>query len=260
MARQGGTSGSRRSKQGRSVSLTWMLPNLLTIAAMLCGMSAIRFALLERWEAAVLMVALAGVLDALDGRMARLLKASSNFGAQLDSLSDMVVFGVVPSIMLYLWILEDGGRIAWVGCMYYTACCGLRLARFNSELHEKPTWSANYFVGIPSPAAAFLALLPMVADFRFDWPILSSWPAVALWLALVGTGAISTIPTFAGKKINFPRALALPALGIFALVLAALVSRPWEIWVGLALAYVLLIPISMLRFARIKAANTPADS
>ena len=142
----------------RNVGLAWMLPNLLTISALLCGMSAIRFAFQERWEAAVLMVAVAGVLDALDGRMARILKVSSNFGAQLDSLSDMVVFGVVPSIMLYLWVLEDGGRIAWTACMFYTACCGLRLARFNSELHETPKWAANYFVGVPSPAAAFLPL------------------------------------------------------------------------------------------------------
>ena len=241
----------------RNVGLAWMLPNLLTISALLCGMSAIRFAFQERWEAAVLMVAVAGVLDALDGRMARILKVSSNFGAQLDSLSDMVVFGVVPSIMLYLWVLEDGGRIAWTACMFYTACCSLRLARFNSELHETPKWAANYFVGVPSPAAAFLALVPLVASFKFDWPMLQSWPEVALWLALVGTGAISTIPTFAGKKMRLPRSAVLPMMGIFAMIVAILVARPWETWVVLALAYISLIPVSMVRFARIrKAQNT----
>ena len=245
-------------RPSRRISLTWMLPNLLTIAAMLSGMTAIRFAFLEKWEAAVLLVALAGVLDALDGRMARLLKASSDFGAQLDSLSDMVVFGVVPSIMLYLWILEDGGRLAWAGCMYYTACCALRLARFNSELHEKPAWSANYFVGVPSPGAAFLALVPMVASFRFNWDFLSSWPIVAGWLVIVATGAISTIPTFSGKNIHFPRAWALPALGVFALLVAALVSRPWELWVVIAALYVGLIPVSMLRFAHVRKVNKPA--
>lgn len=236
----------------RNVGLAWMLPNLLTISALLCGMSAIRFAFQDRWEAAVLMVAVAGVLDALDGRMARILKVSSEFGAQLDSLSDMVVFGVVPSIILYLWVLEDGGRIAWTACMFYTACCGLRLARFNSELHETPAWAANYFVGIPSPAAAFLALVPLVASFRFDWPVLQSWPEVALWLAVVGAGAISTVPTFAGKKMKLPRAMVLPMMGLFALIVAVLVSRPWETWVVLALAYIALIPLSVLRFARVK--------
>ena len=240
----------------RNVGLAWMLPNLLTISALLCGMSAIRFAFQERWEAAVLMVAVAGVLDALDGRMARILKVSSNFGAQLDSLSDMVVFGVVPSIMLYLWVLEDGGRIAWTACMFYTACCGLRLARFNSELHETPKWAANYFVGVPSPAAAFLALVPLVASFKFDWPMLQSWPEVALWLALVGTGAISTIPTFAGKKMRLPRSAVLPMMAVFAMIVAILVARPWETWVVLALAYISLIPVSMVRFASIRKAQT----
>ena len=236
----------------RDVGFAWMLPNLLTISALLCGLSAIRFAFQDRWEAAVLMVAVAGVLDALDGRMARILKVSSDFGAQLDSLSDMVVFGVVPSIMLYLWVLEDGGRIAWTACMFYTACCGLRLARFNSELHETPQWAANYFVGVPSPAAAFLAMVPLVASFRFDWPVLQSWPEVAIWLVLVGAGAISTIPTFAGKKMKFPRTAALPMMALFALVGAVLFSRPWETWVVLSVLYIGLIPVSMVRFARLK--------
>ena len=245
-----------RGRVARRINLAWMLPNLLTIAALISGMTAIRFALLENWTVAVILVGLAGVLDALDGRMARLLKASSEFGAHLDSLSDMVVFGVVPSLMLYLWLLQDGGRLAWVGCLFYTACCGLRLARFNSELQEKPAWSTNYFVGVPSPAAGFLALAPMVASFRFEWDILSSVPLVTLWLAAVGTGAISPIPTFAGKKFQIPRAWALPALGLFALLAAAMISRPWEVWVLLSGIYILLIPVSVMRFAAIRRAAT----
>ena len=245
-----------RGRVLRRINLAWMLPNLLTIAAMISGMTAIRFALLENWPVAVMLVGLAGVLDALDGRMARLLKSSSEFGAHLDSLSDMVVFGVAPSLLLYLWLLQDGGRLAWVGCLYYTACCGLRLARFNSELHDKPAWSANYFFGVPSPAAAFLALAPMVASFRFDWGALSSVPFVTFWLAAVGTGAISSIPTFAGKTFQLPRAWALPAMGLFALMAAAMISRPWEIWVLLAGIYVLLVPVSVVRFAAIRRTAT----
>ena len=250
---------SGRNPVIRRINLAWMLPNLLTIAALISGMTAIRFALLEKWPVAVMLVGLAGVLDALDGRMARLLKASSDFGAHLDSLSDMVVFGVVPSLMLYLWLLQDGGRLAWVGCLYYTACCGLRLARFNSELHDKPAWATNYFFGIPSPAAGFLALAPMVASFRFDWGLLSSVPAVTLWLAAVGTGAISSIPTFAGKTFQIPRAWALPALGLFALMAAAMISRPWEIWVLISGIYILLVPVSVMRFHAVRrAASRPA--
>ena len=244
----------------RRISLSWMLPNLLTITALISGMTAIRFAFLEQWPVAVMLVGLAGVLDALDGRMARLLKASSDFGAHLDSLSDMVVFGVVPSVMLYLWLLQDGGPLAWIGCLYYTACCALRLARFNSELQDKPAWSANYFYGVPSPAAGFLALAPMVASFRFDWDVLSSVPFVTFWIAAVGTGAISTVPTFAGKTFHLPRAWALPALGLFALTLAAMVSRPWEVWILLTAIYVLSVPVSVVRFAAVRRAALRAES
>lgn len=247
----------RRGRLIANVSLAWMLPNLLTISALLCGMTALRFALHDRWEAAIIMVAAAGILDALDGRMARMLKTSSNFGAQLDSLSDMVVFGVVPSLLLYFWALEEGGRIAWAACMFYTACCALRLARFNSELHDTPAWASNYFTGIPSPAAAFLALAPVVASFRFDWPAALEWPHLALWLALVGAGAISTIPTFAGKGVHLPRTSALPALALFALILAGLVARPWDVWVGLAIVYLALIPVSVVKFHRLKAKHSP---
>ena len=243
---------SGRKRLVSSVNFAWLLPNLLTIAALVCGMTAVRYALVDRFEAAVLLVALAGVFDALDGRMARLLKSSSNFGAQLDSLSDLVVFGVVPTLLMYLFALEEGGRIAWGACLFYTACCALRLARFNSELHDTPTWAANYFTGVPSPAAAFLALMPIVASFVYD---ISSWatiPVLATWMAVIGASAISTVPTFAGKGMKIPRPMALPALGFFALLLAALAARPWEVMLAIGVIYVALMPVSILRFSRLK--------
>ena len=242
----------KRRRRLSSVNFAWLLPNLLTLASLSCGMTAIKFALVDRFEAAVLLVALAGIFDALDGRMARLLKSSSNFGAQLDSLSDMVVFGVVPALLLYLFALEDAGRIAWGACIFYAACCALRLARFNSELHDTPTWAANYFTGIPSPAAAFLVLLPIIASFRMELDVLRDSLLLAIWLVVIGIGAISTIPTFAGKGIKIPRAFALPALGFFVLIVAMLFSRPWDVLIGLGVVYVALIPVSMVRFQRIK--------
>ncbi len=244
---------SRRRRIVSSVNFAWLLPNLLTLASLSCGMTAIRYALADRFEAAVLLVALAGVFDALDGRMARLLKSSSNFGAQLDSLSDMVVFGVVPALLLYLFAFEDAGRIAWGACIFYAACCALRLARFNSELHDTPSWAANYFTGIPSPAAAFLALMPIAISFRIDHPILHDVKWLATWLVLVGIGAISTLPTFAGKGMKLPRAMALPSLGFFVLVIAALISRPWDVLIALGVIYVALIPVSFIRYRQIKA-------
>ena len=235
-----------------SVNITWMLPNMLTLSALLSGLSAIRFAFLERWEFAVLMVALAGIFDALDGRMARLLKATSGFGEQLDSLSDIVVFGVVPAILLYLFVLNEGGRIAWASCLFYVACCALRLARFNSEIHLKPKWAENYFTGIPSPAAAFLVLMPLVIEFKHDWSFNTDWRFVALWIVLIGIGAISPFPTFAGKGFSFPTKMVLPIFAIYALIIVGLIARPWEAWLMLGVVYIILIPFSILKFNKLK--------
>lgn len=237
-----------------TVNLAWLLPNLLTLSALASGLSAVKFAMVDKFEGAVLLVALAGIFDMLDGRMARILKSSSNFGAQLDSLSDMVVFGVVPALLLYLFALEDGGRIAWAACLFYAACCALRLARFNSELHDPPTWAANYFTGVPSPAAAALAMLPMIASFRYDFAFLNDVAFVSAWIAIVGASAISTIPTFAGKGMKIPRSMALPALGLFALVIAGFIARPWDMMLGMGLIYIAMIPISIWKFSSVKAA------
>jgi CDP-diacylglycerol--serine O-phosphatidyltransferase len=241
------------------VNFGWLLPNLLTLSALAAGLTAIRFALVDRFEAAVLMVALASILDMLDGRMARILKSSSNFGAHMDSLSDMVVFGVVPAVMLYLFALEDGGRIAWGACLFYAACCALRLARFNSELDDPPTWAANYFVGVPTPAAAGLALMPMIASFSFDYAFLTEVTFISIWIVIVGIAALSTIPTFAGKGMKIPRSYALPALGAFALVIAGFIARPWEMMLGMGLLYIVLVPVAVIRFARVRAIATKSN-
>ncbi len=243
---------SNRKRVVSSVSFVWLLPNLLTITALIFGLSAVRYALDDRFELAVVLVVVAGIFDALDGRMARLLKSSSNFGAQLDSLSDLVVFGVVPSLIIYLFAFEDAGRGAWAACLFYIICCALRLARFNSELHDTPTWAANYFTGVPSPSAAFLVLLPIIASFSVDITPWVSNNILIGWMVIVGVLAISTIPTFAGKGVKIPRRMALPALGFFGLVIAGLVSSPWEMLLGICIIYIMLIPISILRFGRLK--------
>ena len=236
-----------------NVTFAWLLPNLLTMTALACGMSAVRYALVDRFDAAVLLVGLAGIFDMLDGRVARILKTSSNFGAQLDSLSDMVVFGVVPALLVYLFILEEGGRIAWGCCLFYSACCALRLARFNSELHETPKWAANYFTGVPTPAAAVLAMLPIIASLQYDFYLLSDLTFIGGWIVFVGVCAISTIPTFAGKGMKLPRAMALPALAIFVLVVAGIIARPWDVMLGMGGLYLALIPVSIIKYSKLKA-------
>ena len=147
--------GTLRKKRFRDLSINRMIPNILTLLALAAGLTAIRFGLDGRWEHAVLAIIVAAVLDALDGRIARLLKGASKFGAELDSLSDFVCFGVSPVLVLYLWTMKDAGRLGWVLVMLFTICCGLRLARFNvmMEDHDAPAWQARFFTGIPARRA-----------------------------------------------------------------------------------------------------------
>ena len=150
-----------QKKRFRGLSFNRMIPNILTLLALVAGLTSIRFSLDDRWEHAVLAIVAAGILDALDGRIARLLKGASKFGAELDSLSDFVCFGVSPALILYLWTMRDAGRLGWVVVMLFAICCGLRLARFNVMMEDPdaPPWKSRFFTGIPAPAGGGLALL-----------------------------------------------------------------------------------------------------
>lgn len=250
----------RAGKRFSSVSMNWMLPNMLTVAGLVSGLTGLRFGLEGNWSGAVAMVSLAAVFDALDGRMARLLKSTSAFGAALDSLSDAVVFGMVPALLLYQWALAGHGNIAWVTTLFFAVCVVLRLARFDSELPDRPDYTKAFFVGIPAPAAAFLVMLPIVAHqlYGVDW--LRDARLVSAVLVLAGTGAVSTLPTFNGKSLKLPVGAAIPALAILGLLGAAAVSRPWLVYQLAALAYIASFPFSMLSFrqrAR-QAASQPA--
>ena len=163
MARNAKLLKPKRRTQIRRISVNRMIPNILTLLALASGLTAMRFAFQERWEMAVFAIAVAAILDALDGRVARLLKGASKFGAELDSLSDFVCFGVAPAIILFLWSLQDAGRVTWVLVMLYTMCMGLRLARFNVAVNDddEPDWKNRFFSGVPAPAGAGLVLLPM---------------------------------------------------------------------------------------------------
>src|SRR5260221_7764458 len=151
------------------LSLNRMIPNMLTLLALCAGMTAIRFAINGKFEAAVIAIIVAGVFDGLDGRIARLLKSTSPFGAQLDSLSDFVCFGVAPAVMLYIWTMTQLASFGWALSLLYAICCGLRLARFNTQLDvELPPYAAYYFTGVPAPGGAGLELVPMFLAFDYD--------------------------------------------------------------------------------------------
>jgi CDP-diacylglycerol--serine O-phosphatidyltransferase len=245
------TNRSPHKRRFRSVSIFWLLPNMLTIGGFVSGLTALRFALDGRWAGVIVLIAVAAVFDALDGRTARRFKTQSAFGAALDSLSDLVVFGVVPALCLFVWALQDSGNIAWAATLFYAVSIALRLARFDSELPNPPDYAANYFSGIPAPAAGFLVLMPIVIDLQ----IVRQATYVSVWLVLIGAGAVSTLPTFAGKKLKLPVNTVLPVLALVGLVGAAIVTEPWLTYLVVATVYVTSLPISAFRFAREKSAQ-----
>ena len=235
-------------KKFRTVSFGWIMPNMLTIGGLVSGLTAFRFALDQNWSLVVAMVSLAAIFDALDGRMARLLKTTSVFGAELDSLSDAIVFGVIPALCLYLWALEDSGNIAWGTALFYVVCIILRLARFNSELPDRPDYAKSFFTGIPAPAAGFLALLPIVALQVIDAPLLREPVVVSAVLVLIGVGAVSTMPTFSGKTLSVSSGAVLPFLAMVALFGSLVAIQPWTAYLGLAALYVVSFPFSVWFF------------
>lgn len=253
----------RRPARLRGQSLNKLLPNILTILALCAGLSAIRFAIQDRWEAAVIAIVIAAVFDGMDGWVARLLKAQSNFGAELDSLSDFISFGVAPATVLYLWVMQDADRFGWIAVLAFSVCSALRLARFNTQLDEPnlPPWAYNYFTGVPMPAAAGLAVMPMTVSFQADDLVRSPIP-VALWVLLIAILMVSRLKTFSLKGVRVPnRYIVLVLVGV-GLVGASLVSQTWLTLTVMGGAYLASIPFSMRRFRMLerKAAEMKAGA
>ena len=237
------------------LSVNRLVPNALTLLGLCAGLTAVRMALLDRWEVAVAAVAVAMVMDALDGRIARLMGTTSEFGAQLDSLADAISFGVAPALIVYLWALSDSGGIGWAVALVFAVACTLRLARFNTGLGAKKAqpWADRFFTGVPAPAGAGLGLLPMVLSFELGDGILSSAWFNGFMLAAVAGLMVSTIPTFSAKRFKIPRSyLGLALIGLAALI-AFLVSTPWVMLGIVGLGYLASIPISVIVYRRLQA-------
>lgn len=243
--------GQRRPK---SLSFNKMLPNLITLLALSAGLTSIRYGLRGEWERAVIAIFLAAIFDGIDGRVARMLKATSKFGAELDSLSDFISFGVAPAVLLYMWTLSDAGGLGWALSLLLAVCCALRLARFNTMLGEPdlPSWAHNYFVGVPAPAAAGLALLPMVLSFKFEQGFFSSFPVVAFFEIGVAFLMVSRIPTYSFKRFRVPTKWVLPLMMLVGVLAAFLVTEPWATLGVLGLVYVAGIPLSVRSFHRLR--------
>ena len=249
-----------QKRRFRSVSIFWLLPNMLTIGGFVSGLTALRFALDGRWAGVIVLITVAAVFDALDGRTARRFKTQSAFGAALDSLSDLVVFGVVPALCLFTWALQDSGNIAWVATLFFAVSIALRLARFDSELPNPADYAANYFTGIPAPAAGFLVLMPIVIDLEFGLEVVRQASYVSIWLVLIGAGAVSALPSFAGKKLKLPVNTVLPVLALVGLLGAAIVTEPWLTYLAVATVYIVSLPVAAIRFTREKSAQNSSDA
>lgn len=246
----------KRPRRGfRVISLNKLIPSILTLMALASGLTAVRFALQEEWQFAVIAILAAAVFDALDGRVARLLNSTSRFGAELDSLSDMVCFGVAPALIIYLWGMEDAGRWGWIVSMLFAMCCALRLARFNVALDDpnKPAWAGQFFQGVPAPAGAGLALLPIILSFIVGDDYLRAPATVAVWILFVGALFISAVPTFSFKTSRIPRAWFPPVMIAMAAAVSFLLTEPWWTLAFILVGYLGLMPISIRRHRRLTA-------
>ena len=242
----------RRTRQFSQLPVRTLVPNSLTVLALCAGLTAIRFAIEGRFEAAVAAIIIASVFDALDGRIARMLRGSTRFGAELDSLTDFVNFGVAPVVILYLWSLGEIGGLGWIAVLGFSVCCALRLARFNVALEDpdKPVWAGNYFVGVPSPAAAGLVMMPLYLSFvGVEWvketPLL-----IAALVLVIAFLMVSQIPTFSGKRmgLRIRRDMVLPVLLLVGMSAAVILNFPWIAFTGLGAIYLASIPIAVLRY------------
>jgi CDP-diacylglycerol--serine O-phosphatidyltransferase len=239
------------------ISIRALAPNAVTALALCTGLSGAWFALEGRWENAVAAIVVAGVLDAMDGRIARLLRGESRFGAELDSLSDVIAFGATPALIIYSWVMQEMPRFGWTISVFFVLCAALRLARFNAQIdtEHQPHKSAGFNTGVPSPAGAGLALLPMIIWFETQADWLRDYRLIAPWLIIVAVLMISNVATFSWSSIKVRpsfRFMALAGVGLFG---AMLVAAPWVALIGCSLLYIALLPFSIMGYAKVKRAR-----
>jgi CDP-diacylglycerol---serine O-phosphatidyltransferase len=241
-----GHPGAKRSRF-RAIPVRTLVPNVITLLALCAGLAAIRVAVEGRFELALAAIVFAAVLDGLDGRIARMIKGASRFGAELDSLADFVNFGVAPGLILYFWGLQDLGNLGWIAAMVFAICAGLRLARFNVAIDDpnKPVWAGNFFTGVPAPAGAITVLLPMYIYF-----LGLRVPAVITFVYTLAIAflMVSRLPVLSGKKLGtrVPPEMVLPVVVLVVLFIVVLITFPWQLLTIGTLAYLAALPLGWL--------------
>lgn len=236
------------------LTLRGLVPNAITAAALCAGLTGIRFAITGDFRMAVAAVIFAGVLDGIDGRIARLLKAQSRFGAELDSLADNVSFGVAPALVLFMWSLKEVPRFGWFAALAFAVCMALRLARFNAriDLPDEPRKQAGFLTGVPAPVGAGLAFLPMYLSFVTDQPVFADPRLVGVWLAMIAVLVISSVPTLSWARLRPRRSIRLEMIALAGLLVAALLTEPWLTLIAICAAYLLLVPVGAVSYARVR--------
>jgi len=241
-----------RRRRFKAIPVRTLLPNLITLLALCAGLTSIRLAVESKLDFALAAIVFAALLDGIDGRVARMLKGTSRFGAELDSLADFVNFGVAPALILYFWGLHELRSAGWIAALVFAICAGLRLARFNVMIDDptKPAWAGNFFTGIPAPAGAITVLLPIYLYF-----LGVSNGLVTVWLTFFYTVAIallmvSRLPVFSGKRVGkrVPPEMVLPVFVVVVLFVALLISYPWEVLTLGSLAYLACLPLGWLSY------------
>lgn len=249
--------GGGRTRGLRAIPFRMIAPNLVTLLSLVAGLTAIRMALDARWDWAVGAVVVAAILDGIDGRVARWVKGASKFGAELDSLADFVNFGVVPALLLYIWLLNEIGNLGWIAAIAYAIASALRLARFNAMLDTpKPAWQADFFTGMPAPAGATTVLLPLYLNeiIHLDpGPALAA--PVALYALVIGFLMVSTIPTFSGKRMGarVRKERIIPVSVAIVILTALLVAYPFPVLSAVVLGYLGYIPFGWRLYHRLAA-------
>lgn len=254
----------------KAIPVRTLVPNLITLLALCAGLTAIRLAMEEKLELALAAIVFAALLDGIDGRIARMLKGTSRFGAELDSLADFVNFGVAPALILYFWGLHELKSAGWIAALVFAICAGLRLARFNVMIDDpnKPIWAGNFFTGIPAPAGAITVLLPIYVTF-----LGAPMGLVTVWFTFLYTLSIallmvSRLPVFSGKRVGkrVPPEMVLPVFVMVVLFFALLVSYPWQVLTLGTLVYLACLPLGWLSYREhqrkdaVAAAASPASN
>jgi len=251
-----------RRRRFRPIPVRTLVPNLITLLALCAGLTAIRLAFENQFEWAVAAIVFAALLDGIDGRVARMLKGTSRFGAELDSLADFVNFGVAPALILYFWGLHALGHAGWIAAMVFAICAGLRLARFNVMIDDpnRPAWAANFFVGMPAPGGAIAVLLPIYVHFLGVPRLVFVAPVILIYTLAIAFLMVSRLPVFSGKRVGkrVPPEMVLPVFVCVVLGFALLIAYPWAMLTIGTIAYLASLPFGFTAYRKHQRADAAA--